>query len=177
MKKILVLLITVITFAGCSKDDVKPKTELEKLPAATQTGANTFGCLLDGKAFLRGNTHNSLDCVYQFIDGEYYFGIQANRDIDNDRNILIGISTNAKELLKNTTYTLKDNNLLNVYGTYGINGIMSATDGNNYTGELVITNVDETNHIISGTFWFDVRDFNNVVHQIREGRFDMQYTN
>ena len=29
-----------------------PLTELEKLPAATQTGANTFGCLVDGVAWL-----------------------------------------------------------------------------------------------------------------------------
>ena len=31
--------------------------------------------------------------------------------------------------------------------------------------------------IVSGTFWFDVLDTFGVVHQIREGRFDMQYTN
>ena len=33
------------------------------------------------------------------------------------------------------------------------------------------------NYIVSGTFWFDVIDFQGNLHQIREGRFDMQYTN
>ena len=39
-------------FMGASCKKNKPqKTELEKLPPVTQTGANTFGCLINGKAF------------------------------------------------------------------------------------------------------------------------------
>ncbi|MFC5981116.1 hypothetical protein [Flavobacterium salmonis] len=44
------------------------------------------------------------------------------------------------------------------------------------TGELKITKLDFTNNIVSGTFWFDVKDDKGVLHQIREGRFDMQFT-
>ena len=43
--------------------------------------------------------------------------------------------------------------------------------------KITITKLDEVNHIVSGTFWFDVQDTNGVIHQIRDGRFDMQYTN
>jgi len=44
----------------CHRDQPRPKTELEKLPAATQTGAYTFGCLVNGKAWV---VQNSLHTV------------------------------------------------------------------------------------------------------------------
>ncbi len=176
MKKILVLLITVISFAGCSKEDVKPKTELEKLPAATQTGANTVGCLLDGKAFLPGNYSNSTICFYQFVGGNYYFAVSLNnRDVDN--NIIgLDLGLNAKKLMQGETYQLLDYAPNNASASY-IYGLIESTTNDVNTGELTITNLDEVNHIVSGTFWFDVEDTYGVVHQIREGRFDFQYTN
>src|SRR5690606_31645949 len=42
---IISVLILVLTIS-CSKDD--DQTALEKLPPATQTGAQTFGCLING---------------------------------------------------------------------------------------------------------------------------------
>lgn len=44
------------------------------------------------------------------------------------------------------------------------------------TGELTITHLDLENQTVSGTFWFDVIDQNGDLKQIREGRFDMQFT-
>ena len=73
MKKLLLLLLTTFALSCCNKDDDKPIAEIDKLPPATQTGANTVGCLLDGKAFLPGNFPNSTNCFYQFVDGNYYF--------------------------------------------------------------------------------------------------------
>ena len=61
---------------------------------------------------------------------------------------------------------LNDNN-----GVYQVN-----YTSNLNTGELKITKLDFTNNIVSGTFWFDVKDNQNVVHQIRDGRFDMKFT-
>lgn len=43
MKKNALILLAVITFLGCSKNDDGPK-----LPPVTQMGANTFGCYIDG---------------------------------------------------------------------------------------------------------------------------------
>ena len=176
MKKLLLLLLSTFALSCCNNDDDKPIAEINKLPPATQTGANTFGCLLDGKAFLPGNGQNTLDCVYQFVNDEYYFALQGNNEINNF-SVLIGLSTNAKHIEQNNTYALNGNIPFNAYGTYALNGMFSTTDGATYTGELTITKLDEINHIVSGTFWFDIEDFQDNSHQIREGRFDMQYTN
>ena len=177
MKKLLLLLLTTFTLSCCNKDDDKPIAEIDKLPPATQTGANTFGCLLDGKAFLPGNFPNATNCFYQFVDGEYYFALNTSKI--NQDNLLanIGLITNAKQIEQNEAYILEENIPTNVYGQYGLEGIFTTTDGATYTGELTITELYEITHIVSGTFWFDVLDTFGVVHQIREGRFDMQYTN
>lgn len=177
MKKLVLLLLTTFTLSSCNNEDDKPTNPIDQLPPETQIGANTFGCLLDGKAFLPGNGTNPLDCVYQLVDGEFYFALQANKRNSENISVLIGLSTNAKEIVQNSTYTLADNIPANAYGTYALAGIFNTTNDNIYTGELHITHLDQTNYIVSGTFWFDIIDFQGNLHQIREGRFDMQYTN
>ena len=62
----------ILSIIGCQKDDPpKPVTELDKLPPATQIGANRIGCLLDGKAFMPGYYNNSTGCFYQYYGGKY----------------------------------------------------------------------------------------------------------
>jgi len=48
MKRILLLLLTTFTLSCCNNDDDNPQNPLDQLPPATQTGANTFGCLING---------------------------------------------------------------------------------------------------------------------------------
>ena len=72
MKNLIIILITALALSYCDKDDNKPKTELEKLPPATQTGAQTFGCLIDGKAFVPPKFGtNAPSAFYQFVGGAY----------------------------------------------------------------------------------------------------------
>ena len=88
MKNILIistLLFVTFFLSCCNNDDDKPIAEIDKLPPATQTGANTFGCLLDGKAFLPGNYPNATNCFYQLVDGEYYFSFQMNNSNQDDK--------------------------------------------------------------------------------------------
>jgi hypothetical protein len=175
MKNLILLLALTLILSCCNKDDDQPKPEIEKLPPATQTGANTFGCLLDGQAFIPSGGTNPLDCVYQFANGGYYFALQGNKRNENNNLILIGLSTNHLEIYQNQTYILKENIAGYAYGSYAIAGIFSETN-TIQTGELKITKLDSQNQIVAGSFWFDVKDHNGVNHQIRDGRFDMQYT-
>jgi flagellar basal body rod protein FlgG len=57
-----------------------------------------------------------------------------------------------------------------------LNATQKFTDREENTGELKITYLDLTNQTISGTFFFDIIVQNGKLREIREGRFDMQFT-
>jgi len=176
MKHIISLLIITTFLACCNKDDNPiPTNPVDQLPPATQTGANTFGCLLDGQVFKPGLTNNSLDCVYQNINSEYYFSLQGNRRDSNNNLIRLGCSTQNLQIIEGQTYQLKERIDGNANGKYFFNLDFIYTTSTE-VGELKITKLDFTNNIVSGTFWFDVKDNKGVIHQIRNGRFDMQFT-
>ncbi len=177
MKKILLLLTLSTLLACCNKDETlaPPQTPVSQLPPATQTGANTVGCLLDGEVFKPDNRQNSTNCFYQFVNSKYYFTV-AFRKSDKNNNLLgIDVGTNAKEIFEGETYDLITFLPNNASATFIFNLTQNFTD-NIHKGELKITKLDKINFIVSGTFWFDVIDSNGVIHQIREGRFDMRYT-
>ena len=99
-KNIILILIISTFFACCTKDDnpTPAPTPISQLPQATQTGLNTFGCLLDGEVFIPGITNNSYQCFYQLVNGEYFFNVSAN---NSKNNILTGITigTEKKQFL------------------------------------------------------------------------------
>jgi hypothetical protein len=174
MKNLLLLILTVFTLTSCSKDD-KPTNPIDQLPPATQTGANTAGCLVDGQAFLpKGySALGNLTCVYQ--DG-LNFSLSIT---ENKNNILkdIGVFSLNQKLEVGQTYQLTEYNTK--YGSYIIyypdlseNKYLTTTLIN---GELKITNHNFNKAILSGTFWFDAINSEGKIVKIREGRFDMQY--
>lgn len=175
MKNIIIITLIYLTFFSCNKDEDQPIAEIDKLPSATQVGANTFGCLLDGIAFKPGGGPNPLDCVYQFVDGGYYFGLQGNKRNENNNKVTIALGTNNLQIQEGLTYNLLNNSIGNAFGIYSFSPFSSYTSAFQ-TGELKISKLDLQNQIISGYFWFDIIDFQGNLHQIREGRFDMQYT-
>ncbi|WP_026451386.1 DUF6252 family protein [Aequorivita capsosiphonis] len=172
-----ILLIFLATTISCwQNDDDDPPTEpVDQLPPATQTGAGTFGCLLDGEVYLPGNIPNKMDCVYQYVNSGYYLSLQGSKRDSNNNIIRISLNTKRKEIQQNETYNLLENIDENAYGSYFYNLNFSYTSLV-HSGELTITKLDFDNHIVSGTFWFDVKDSAGVVHEIRDGRFDMRFT-
>lgn len=171
----ILLTITLLTSCG-NDDDSNPQDPIDQLPPATQTGENTFGALLDGETFIPSGGINPLDCVYQLVNGERFFTLQGNQQDENFNLIRLSLATNASELSPNVTYQLMSNNPGNVYGAFFLNTDQTFTDGSNYTGELTITRLDLNAQIVSGTFFYDVIDGNGQLRQIREGRFDMRFT-
>jgi hypothetical protein len=174
MKKLFLLLLTTFTLSSCNNEDDKPINPVDQLPPATQIGANTFGCLLDGVVFKPGSGTNPLDCVYQFINGDYYFSLQANRRDENNIPTRIGCSTQKLQVFEGMTYQLKEKIDGNAYGKFSYAANFTYTS-QIQTGELKISKLTST--IVSGTFWYDIIDYQGNLHTIREGRFDMQYTN
>ena len=177
MKKLLTTIFTAVLLLGCNKDDT-PKPiilPIQQLPPPTQVGANTFGCLLDGQPFLPGVGTNPLDCEYQLVNGDYYFTLQANKKDIFDNFIALGIGTQKLQIFQNQTYSIVEKLDGKTFGLFYFNTIFNYTSQIEM-GQLTISKLDLTNQIVSGTFWYDVKDSFGVIHQIREGRFDMRFT-
>jgi hypothetical protein len=95
------------------------------------------------------------------------------RRYSNGAIVDIGVGTQKKQIHEGQTYNLVEFGDYNAHGGYGY-GLSTSFTSQSHTGQLTITHLD--NQIVSGTFWFDVEDEDGVIHEIREGRFDMQYT-
>ena len=177
MKKLLSILMFASIFIACNKEDnPKPTNPIDQLPPATQIGANTFGCLLDGEVFKPDNLPNRTNCFYQFLNGEYYFYVSAQKKLANDDLITLALKTQKKQIFQNENYSLFEDKVGKISGNY-LKNLDFYSTSISYSGQLKITKLDKINFIVSGTFWFDVKDNLGVVHQIRKGRFDMEYTN
>lgn len=190
MKKILITLIIflpLLCLGGCSKDDDKPADPVDLLPPATQVGANTVGCLVNGEVFLPkgGGLSGNKNCFYQFVDERYHFGLQfSNFSSSGARSVLLG--SQDAEIEEGQTYMLNAqpffvNNEPGRGGGYsyinydaGIEDYYSTTP--EVTGEMTITKLDFENNNVSGTFWFDAINEDGEIVEIREGRFDMRFT-
>ncbi len=86
--KILMLIFTTLFFS-CNNNEtiLEPVTE-DQLPPITETGANTFGCLINGKVFIPkdktgytppgGGTPKGLEVtIGSFLPSYEYFSIDA----------------------------------------------------------------------------------------------------
>jgi hypothetical protein len=168
--------ILLLIVSCCSKDDEqppKPVTEIDKLPPATQIGAEKVGCLFDGKAFLP-ESNNTINCFYQLVSGDYYFSMSFGNTNSNSIPVALGVGAKKLQIAQGVEYNLYEFADGNTSGSY-FNGFDNFTSQEN-TGKLYISKLDFTNNIVSGTFWYDIKDNFGVLHQIREGRFDLHFT-
>ena len=179
---LLVLLFATLLAASCKKEKAQDNpTELEMLPPATQTGANTFGCLVNGKAWTVQNKDCSIICddpFKVFYDGANGGNLTIiGKNIDGakpiNQSIIIGLdSTNYKN-----TFILNTNNALHLGFTFVNNNLFirswdSLVMAN---GNVMLTKYDLANGIISGNFEFSLIKPNNETINITNGRFDKKF--
>ncbi len=186
MKKTLLTLLLITILFSCKKDD-DDQTPIEQLPAATQVGANTAGCLVNGQVFLpKGSSQfgPTLSCFYQQLEDGYHFGLAITEKGSNE-NRTVNISLNPEELLEGNTYSLTsiiigEFNYISNFAEFRISSNTNATiryiTTDNYIGELTVNRLDTQQRIISGTFWFNAKRAEEII-EVREGRFDMRYIN
>ena len=183
MKKIILILFSFL-LVSCSKDNpFETPTTQDQLPPATTVGANTVGCLVNGEVLLpkggRPFGPPILTCYYQYLNGSYEFGLGYTNNQQN--NIIRGVYlfTNKLQFVQGQTYTLSlDQQNNSAYAQYSPDTFLEgfATNSQN-VGQIKITKLDETNAIISGTFWFNaVKTTTGEIIHITEGRFDLEYT-
>ena len=176
MKLCIKIFMIALIFTGCDKDE--PTCQgIDCLPPATQTGAGTFGCLVNGVPYV--DNSGRFNCFYQLVNGKYYFSISSENTNIVPRNIRL--STNSLSLNTQNIYNLVEPANGNahaavIFNYSGVQPNENTTNTQNF-GSLQITKLDFTNKIISGTFKFQVRDaINNKIYKITEGRFDAKFT-
>jgi hypothetical protein len=164
MRTIFLLLSTLFIFVSCDKDNDKSQSPIDQLPPATQTGANTFGCLINGEPFVVSNTSNQT-AIYQ--GGFLQFGAKGIYMVVLDP-IEIGINYQFMDLGQgqaSAKYFEDPNPQLGCHYEYN----------DTYQGTVRFTKIDTVNYIISGTFEFSSVTDNCENINITNGRFDLQY--
>lgn len=106
MRKIVPLFFVLFLFACCDKDGSIFNGE-EQLPSALTTGANTVGCLIDGKAFLphQSGINPPVNCFYQIEAGEKYFVLNF-ADLRNGKNEMVVVMLRKVEVKEGEVYKL-----------------------------------------------------------------------
>ncbi len=173
MKKFILLLALTLTLSCCNKDDNPPADPLSQLPPATQTGAGTFGCLVNGVPYV--DNSGDFNCFYQLVNGEYYFGITAS--INNEEDLQIDIGSLKSQLLEGEIPLLEREDG-KFYAFLSFDCICPQGKTNSIKpGILNVTKFDNQNNIISGTFEFVVvNPSTGKTYNITNGRFDSLFT-
>ena len=158
MKKIILLIGILLTLNSCSEKNETELTPLEQLPKTTQTGENTFGCLINGEAFVVSNTSQQV-AIYQ--QGQLQFGADGI-------SMILGDPLNINliyDLVGKASYYVNANPQLGCH--YEFN--------HSYQGKVIFSKIDRTNYIISGTFEFSTKKDDCEDIKITNGRFDLKY--
>ena len=148
--------------ANCTKKD--------PLPDATQQGLNTFGCKIDGVAWIPNGTSGpgGTKPTRASISPSGTFRISANSP-----QYLLTI--NIQKLNSNNIGEYNIGNTDNDFGYLGNNDTSFITN-KDYLGKVTITKIDTINQIASGTFYFQAKDRKSQnIAEITGGRFDVIY--
>lgn len=173
-RNISVFLIFCLTdFSACKKSGV---SEFSKLPAPTQIGANTFGCLVNGKAFLPSSGGYSSPPKLAADYSPSPTGgltIYARNKSDNGVYTLVSLKTDSLSVEEGQTLHLSTRAPGNAVGFFSAGG--NYMTGQGATGTLTITKLDLVNKIISGSFDFEAKDTAGNLVKITDGRFDVHF--
>jgi len=180
-------LITVFFSAAmlCAGNCKKPGNEEEQLPPITQTGANTFGCLINGKVWLPKGWDGQFPNSRITIDPTYVDGDLTVRTYRMDGDFRYSITLSSDSIKNTGIYQIKSFSRCKfVYGKHArdlsisycsVDNGNGGGDPNNISGYLKITRYDLANRIFSGEFEIT---FNNIdcglgdPVSITQGRFD-----
>jgi hypothetical protein len=190
--KTTIATLLIIFLAGCSKDSAT-KDPVVQLPPETQTGANTFGCIINNQVFYPRDGKGSL-----FVNGTkaviFWGDPSGNRNFNEIeiKNAKDGvpcekmiIHLQSLDQNKEGDYIWHPTNFQN-----NIDGLMQnyvyikifnpATGTSKYygsyenSGKVTITKYALNNTIVSGNFSGKLRLYNGIEEiEIKKGRFDI----
>jgi hypothetical protein len=186
MKKIFYLTILSFLFFACTKDKTA-ETEIDVLPEITEIGANTAGVEIDGQVLIPRDGINTSYGGSSIIKGlDVTAGSNFISSNGNDRFTLFiknlkrpnGFILLMEIGILNQTGSIFTSNspfLPKIYVGKVINGtVQKQFYSKENSCEIIITKLDFTTGIISGTFKGNVFDENNNVIVLKNGRFDVK---
>lgn len=176
MKNILTASLALLLLSACNK-------EVEELPAATQTGANTFGATIDGefwipKAFGPINANSILEV--RILGGQDFF-IHARNYASSPTEtefefFLKGVTAPGTYLLNSTVSYPSTAASYGYFVKRKLTPLNEWITSSLHTGSVTISKIDLVTRIIAGTFQFTAADIRDATKQIivSEGRFDLK---
>jgi hypothetical protein len=159
-----------LLLAQCKHKDLEPA-----LPPETQTGANTFGCMLNGQAWQVKRGSPGFNSLWVSPEGNGWLTINASYRDDNRFESMRFFSTNIFGI---GDYTInRELNNRAIFSDSKKNIYMSTFDTDVVSeGVLTITKFDMANHIISGKFWFKLtKQDGSMTYEATDGRFDIRF--
>jgi len=164
------ILLALLTAAGCNEDDPTSKEPIDQLPPATQEGKNTFGCLVNGEAWVIKSTIRAT-AVYQGGFMQIGAGIEER---ERDQSLSLRID----DLIEDTRTFLIDENVGNGASCTFTNSVNRCfyEYGDAISGEIFISKFTiESPYIVSGTFEFTTALNECDTIRVTDGRFDLNY--
>jgi hypothetical protein len=176
---ITILVIIVTITAACKKNNntTTDPNNVPGLPPATQSGANTFGCLVNGVPWVpqgsNGTNNLSIDYDPGFNNG--IFNIVAYKFIAPiDEQILLGVRDSLNFINAPISLSLSRNSL------YAISYKKDCDLWNRFPdvyseGMLTINKLDRNSRTISGVFNATMYKVGCDTIKITKGRFDFRF--
>jgi hypothetical protein len=167
-------LLTLTQCSSCKNGDPSP---LAQLPPATQVGANTFGCLVNGQAWSSKTSDEYGDYRVTYEPG-------VTLPIGGNLNIIMknasgkqAVVLGAGRIFQARTFALDTAAIegvakyINNEQAYPCNWIFYY-DATYLTGNLTLTRLDERAGVIAGTFEFTIFRPGCDTIRVTQGRFD-----
>lgn len=172
--KVLLLLAAFSCLSlHCKNED--PQKEEDKLPPLTAEGKQSFGCLMNGKAWPDSDNIDFGSSGYANGDFELYFRTRYPGTTDIKEDVSIAI---RDQIFGPGHYIIPySHNLMetNINASYHKTGYTSYVTPGGYA-DITIIKLDTINHIMAGTFDFLLYSATNIVPlEVTKGRFDFKY--
>lgn len=192
MKALTSLAILLMLLSACEYTALR---RIDRLPAATQKGAHTFGCLVNGEVWLPKSFLGSFLTIpprvrVYYDTATHAFSLESNRidekEPTNQRfwfhsdSLMIGDTIwlgHEEEVRRHGQYYhyayFSDEQIPVSYATWGEDSLTYS--GYIYCTEVRLASGDSLPGFIAGTFAFTARNADSTQYiEVTEGRFDVQ---
>jgi len=177
----------VITTATYRKEKTIPVrlTKSNEMAPETQSGARRLGLLvdtIDQDVFAGAGPFSQppqATAIYEPVYGYGALLVISWRQTTMDVVATITIRTDRLSISQGQVISLANASSGKASASYEVENYTGGNDlyktVANKPGKLYISRLDQTNHIISGTFFFDAVNAKGDTVHITDGRFDLQY--